>query len=114
MVRQPLFSTPVYILGTASAGVTTGTGTGIAVNHSGSRIEAILKWSSGCSAGTVVLEGADSYNYSGTWQNIDTFPWTAASKVDIRSYEESFPAVRFRVTSNIVGGTITARVQAYA
>lgn len=109
-MQEPIFSQPVASLTAA----TTGTGTGIEVNQAGQRIVAYLIWSSGCSAGTVVLEGALDRTNTDTWQTIDTFAWTAASKEDIRSYDESYQVVRFRVTSNVVGGTITAKIQAYA
>lgn len=110
---QPLWSTGQYSLGTSSTGVSTGTGTAFATNHA-RRIQATIIWSSGCSAGTIVVEGADTYDYTGTWQNIDTIAWSAASKVDQRTYDESFNAVRLRITSNIVGGTIKGRLQVFA
>src|SRR5262245_3095838 len=77
------------------------------------RIEAAVEWSAGTSAGVVTLEGAKLSNYGGAWQQIDTFTWSAASKIDLRDYDKTFKFVRFRISTAIVGGTINAKIQGF-
>ncbi len=108
MASNEIFSSPQASL----SAVTTGTGTAIPINRALKSV-IYVKWSSGCSAGTIVIEVADLPTYTGTWRTFSTVPWVAASTTDVVNITEPVGAVRARITSNIVGGTITASVQGY-
>ena len=63
-------------------------------------------FSAGCSAGAVVVEGAHSIDYTGTWANLATVNWAAASRVHNVAITGCHLAVRVRISSEITGGTI--------
>lgn len=66
-------------------------------------------WSSGTSAGQLVVEEAWDSSYTGAWSTIGTVNWSAASSTDVYHQTGSFRALRVRVNTAIAGGTITVR-----
>ena len=64
-------------------------------------------WSSGTSAGQVVLEESFSPTYTGAWSTIGTINWSAASSTDVFHQTGAFRSLRVRVNTAIAGGTIT-------
>lgn len=62
----------------------------------------------GTSAGTVVIEAAHDPAYTGTWSNIGTIAWVAASRAHHLSVTGCHRAVRARISVAIVGGTVDA------
>lgn len=70
------------------------------------RIAGVVEWSAGAAAGTVVIEGAYTPDYAGTWNQIMSFTWTAASRVDFDAADVSGCYVRARITSAVTSGTI--------
>ena len=68
-----------------------------------------VEWSSGTSAGQLVVEEAWDSSYTGTWSTIGTINWSAASSTDVYHQTGSFRALRVRVNTAIAGGTITVR-----
>lgn len=101
---EPLYSTPAASLSIAT------TGTGKAIPTGGAeRIKAQAVWTAGCSAGEIVLEGAHQADYAGTWAEIDKFTFLNDGMKSY-SYNESYEFCRFRVTTNVVGGTVTASI----
>ena len=64
-------------------------------------------WSSGTSAGQVVLEESYSPTYTGTWSTIGTINWSAASSTDVFHQTGAFRSLRVRVNTAIAGGTVT-------
>ena len=65
-------------------------------------------FSAGCSAGAVVVEAAHSEDYTGTWSNLGTVNWAAASRAHPVSVTGCHIAIRVRISTAIVGGTIDA------
>ena len=63
-------------------------------------------------AGVVVLETADNVDYAGTWANIGTVTFSAASKQHYVSVTGTFLAIRARVSSAVTSGTVSAYVVA--
>lgn len=60
-------------------------------------------------AGVVVIETADDRDYQGTWANIGTVTFAAASKQHYVSVTGVFGAVRARISSAITSGTVTVK-----
>jgi hypothetical protein len=90
--------------------VTTGTGTVIGPGYMPRCRESAvyINWSSGVSAGAVVVETAHDPNYTGTWATLSTVNWTAASKEDIVQITGIHAAIRTRVSSTIMNGTVSS------
>ena len=64
-------------------------------------------FSAGVSAGVITIEGAMDALYAGTWASLGTIPWVAASSVGAPlRLIGSFPFIRARISTNIVGGTV--------
>ena len=68
-----------------------------------------VEWSSGTSAGQLVVEEAWDSSYTGAWSTVGTINWSAASSTDVFHQTGSFRALRVRVNTAIAGGTITVR-----
>lgn len=62
----------------------------------------------GTSAGAVVVEGSHDPNYTGTWYNLGTVTWAAATKAHNVTITGPHRAIRHRVSSTIVGGTVSS------
>lgn len=89
------------------SGVTTGTGVVISVGNS-VQVGWTVIWSAGVGAGEVVIEAADTVNYSGTWYELDRQPFGVNATV-MGTYPGPVRFVRARVTTNVTGGTVTAQ-----
>lgn len=66
----------------------------------------------GTSAGTVVLEAAPDPTYTGTWSNVGSIAWAAASRTHHLSVTGCHRALRARISVGIVGGTVDVHVVA--
>ena len=64
----------------------------------------------GCSAGAVVVEESPVADYTGTWANLATVNWAAASRVHAVHVTGVHLATRIRISTAIVGGTIDVYV----
>lgn len=67
--------------------------------------------SAGVSAGVVEIEWADSFDYAGTWKQIDAITLTTASIVDGSSVDFIGGFVRARISTAISGGTVTVKLR---
>jgi len=56
-------------------------------------------------AGVVMLETAPEADYAGTWANIGTVTWSAASKAAYVSVTGVFNALRVRISTAVTTGT---------
>lgn len=65
-----------------------------------------VSWSAGTSAGSVQIESADSPTYAGTWAPLSLVSWSAVSKQDLVQITGVHKALRTRIASTIVGGTV--------
>jgi len=96
--------------GASLSAVTTGTGRAIPMQECRQIIWTVIS-SGTVSGGTVVVETADTQDYSGTWHELDSL--TPSSNA---SYTNTYPAaaagfVRARISSNITGGgNVTVRI----
>ena len=66
-----------------------------------------IAFGAGTSAGAVVIETAATPDYTGTWANLSTITWSAASKTHHVAITGVFRALRARISTAIVGGTVT-------
>jgi len=66
-----------------------------------------VEFGAGTSAGSVVIEAAHSKSYAGTWANLATIAWAAASRVHQAYIPGPQIAIRVRVVS-VTGGTVNA------
>lgn len=73
-------------------------------------LRAYATFGAGTSAGVVTIEGAPVSDYSGTWASLGTLTWSAASKVETLRIEGAHLAVRARISTAIVGGTVTVDI----
>lgn len=65
-----------------------------------------VTFSPGTSAGTVVIEGAPSPDYTGTWANLATVAWVAANRTHETFISGSYLGRRVRISVAVVGGTV--------
>ena len=68
-------------------------------------------WGAGTSAGAVSVEAAESASYAGTWANLCTVTWSAASKADVCNVTGAYKAIRHRISTAVVGGTVTTSIK---
>lgn len=70
----------------------------------------VVETSAGVSAGAVILEGAGSPGFAGTWAIIQTSPAINAATTAFLGgaalVGRAFPYVRCRISTAIVGGTV--------
>lgn len=91
---------------------TTGTGTSITTSNS-VQVGWSVIWSSGVTSGEVVIEAANSSNYSGTWAEIDRQNFTAvpsANSMATGTYPGPLQFTRCRVTVAVVAGNCTCTI----
>jgi hypothetical protein len=93
---------------TLQSGATTGNGVALAIPSSFKSHKINIKGLATVSAGAVQPESADDPSYSGTWNPLGGGPITV---VDVSELEYNFvgifSALRCRISTNIVGGTVT-------
>ena len=94
-------------LWTLQSAATTGNGTPWNTRASLPTTIYFVAWSDGCSAGAVTLETAATAAYAGTWAPLVTVSWSAASKTDVIQVFAPIGVIRARISTNIVGGTVT-------
>ena len=69
----------------------------------GSRnFEVDVEWGAGTSAGVVQVEAGPYKEYTGTWSNLTSFTWAAASSLDTWRGTGPFGAIRTRISTAIV------------
>lgn len=66
----------------------------------------IVTFGAGTSAGVVLIEGAASPNFTGTWATLATINWAAANRAHETFISGGFLARRVRISTAIVGGTV--------
>lgn len=70
-----------------------------------------INWSSGVSAGQVVVETAIAKGYTGTWALLATLNGAPGNKQDIVQVAGPIRAIRTRIKIAIVGGTVSSQIQ---
>jgi hypothetical protein len=66
-----------------------------------------VTFSAGTSAGAVKIESADDPNFAGEWATEATVTWSIANKQLSALVEGPFNALRVRISTAIVGGTVS-------
>jgi hypothetical protein len=90
------------------SGATTGNGEELDLRTiGGRRLLALIQGSAGVSAGAVTLEQAIDPGYTGTWEPLGAAVTVVASTTDSLSVDGPFSVVRARISTNVVGGTVT-------
>ena len=69
-----------------------------------------IEWGAGTSAGVIQIEEAFVSTYAGTWAQLQVVSWAAASVTDAIHLTGVYGAVRTRISTAIVGGTVTTRL----
>lgn len=73
-----------------------------------------ISWATGVTAGTVIIETADSSTFAGTWAPIASIAWSVTSPSQDYAYTPGQPkAIRHRITVTVSGGgapTVTTRL----
>lgn len=91
--------------------VTTGTSAVMAVPSGLHYLTAFITGSSGVSAGKVKIEGAPSADYAGTWALIGSEITVGDDTTQTALTEGTYyPFVRARVSTDVVGGTVSVDV----
>lgn len=57
----------------------------------------------GTTAGTVIVEGAPTENFAGTWASLGSMAWSAASKIETLRVEGVHLAFRARLSVAVTG-----------
>src|SRR2546422_10325803 len=89
---------------------TTGVGTAVDLKAWTTYVIIYIIGSAGISAGAVQLETADDPTYAGTWAALGTPVTVVASAELIVQATGVFKALRARISTNIVGGTVTVKL----
>lgn len=79
-------------------------------NYVGSRskfTKFLVKFGAGTSAGVVIIEESDQETDTGLWANLSTVSWAAANRSHSVQVEGPHKAIRARIGTAIVGGTVT-------
>lgn len=87
--------------------VTTGTATAMAVFSKSDAITYYVEGSAGVASGAVTIEEASSTSYAGTWSSIGVVTVPVSSVTAFHLPRAAYAAVRVRVSTNVVGGTVT-------
>lgn len=92
-------------------GVTTGTGKPIPMQDCRQTVWTI-EGTGAISAGTIIIETADTFNYSGTWYPLETVNGTAVAN---QAYFNTIVGgasgfIRARIGTTIAGGTVTVKI----
>jgi hypothetical protein len=89
-------------------------GTGKAMPYSNyEKVQWLIVGNGAVSAGAVIIESANDLNYSGTWNQV-VAPVTVTANAEQGSTIDAPPGgfLRARVTTTIVGGTVTVYLNA--
>lgn len=93
---------------TLQSAATTGNGLVIAIPNSFRKHKITITPSAGISAGAVQIETSDNPSFAGTWAPVGGGPLTlVANTQQAIDFEGIFPYIRVRVSTNVVGGTVT-------
>lgn len=71
-----------------------------------------IRWSAGVTSGAVVIEAAETPDYTGTWDLVVpavAFTGTAPNTNTVR-VPGSYPVLRHRISTIVEGGTVTSRI----
>jgi hypothetical protein len=93
------------VINDGAAGATTG-GIGSAKTSGRIAVAMYVVFGAGTSAGVVTLETAPNAEWTGTWASLGTATWSAANDVKYVRADGPVGAIRARISTAIVGGTV--------
>jgi hypothetical protein len=100
------------LLDAKSVDETTGTTPASYKRNGCERVVHTIEWGTGVSAGVVEVEAADSPDYAGTWVPLATFTYASGSpKAETLESSGRYGAFRHRISTAIVGGTVTTKIR---
>jgi hypothetical protein len=67
-----------------------------------------IAWGASTSAGAVTVETAHDTAYTGTWAPLAVVNWATQSKEDVVQITGVHLAIRARISTTVVGGTVSA------
>ena len=70
----------------------------------------VVTFGAGTASGVVIVEGAASADFAGTWAVLATVTWAAASRAHETFIAGSYLHRRVRISTAIVGGTVDVSV----
>lgn len=94
--------------------VTTGNGTALAIPPSVNNHKFTIEGSAGIASGAIQIESASSPDYTGTWNPVGGGPINVpvSSQLEV-NFQGVFSALRARVSTAVVGGTVTVTYVGY-
>lgn len=75
------------------------------------RHNVVVEFGAGVGAGVIAVEEAARPDYTGTWVELATIAWSAASKAGSASVDATKAALRLRIKTAVTGGTCDAYMQ---
>lgn len=95
---------------TLQSAATSGNGSAYDTNGAARELVFYIIGSAGISAGEVQLEEAHDSAYAGTWSAFESPVVLIASTVIVKRYSGCLKSVRARISTNVVGGTVTVQL----
>ena len=87
---------------------TTGNGDVVAPSISMTKHKIIIKGNTAVASGAVQLESSDDPDYAGVWAQIGGGPITIVDVAELGiDFEGVYPFIRARISTVVVGGTVT-------
>jgi hypothetical protein len=105
---RPLFAQWQIMLNGASG--LNDTSVAIAVNNSYSQ-SILIHWGKGVVDGEVIVECADSKDFSGKWAELTRLPFTDENQQDLYEHNGLCLFIRTRICKEVIGGTVTTKLQ---
>lgn len=85
----------------------------LSLNGQALEVTVYVVFSAASAAGTVLLESAHDYNYTGTWFTEGTATWEANTSVKALHLTAANQALRVRISSAVTSGTCDVYIMAY-
>ncbi len=101
---------PIELFQTIQSAQTTGNGTTITPVREVDYVF-YVEWGSSTSAGVITIEEAGLAAYSDTWSTLTTVTWAAADTSEAVHLTGIYSALRARISTTVVGGTVTVKVR---
>ena len=74
-----------------------------------------IKWGEGVSSGEVVVEFADDYDYTGTWNTLATVTFDgsvgAPPREEYVRVQGAYGAIRHRISDEVLDGTVSSTIR---
>lgn len=102
----PVTQTPLEHATVLQDAAATGNGTAVDLKAQCRETRLYVEWSAGVTAGVVTFETSKTTTYTGTWDSLGTSSFSA-SAADTILVTGPLAAVRARISTAVVGGTVS-------